>query len=823
MRFFRRRGTEDAVGSRPPASFLQPSAAEPPHRGDSPAQVGPAGWETLAPTRPLIARGPQLMLDSAPAEWLPDYRDPTFSLSPLTHFVSDQAPAGLVSLTSQPYRGTSVLPEGAAAMPEVELVPRRVERPDGDAATAESGPDNGRVYFAIPRREPTQPVQPAAASAMPLPARRTSTSHRATPPRRPSMSRAPGAITDPTPRPSVAQTPPGAVEARSGAWRDSQWRNEGGAVSIPSWTQSVASRYLADAGNRPGSGFQPVERATGAAAPASAAAPQPPGMAHGAQASNVAAPNLPVTTGTSQPAAASPGSGFQSAERVAGATAPAPAAAPQQPGVARGVAPNLPVAGNTGQPAVASPGAGSTSEGGSLPSGLAASRGVAAPLGRQEADAERGLLGDRDDRLTAGRQVATPPVEEVANPSTPETGVGAGPDGQSLNAFPRHSGSRQPAPGSGNQDGVQRGPSAELPFYGATRDSRQPGTPVQAGSVVLSKSALGEMRVSGVAPRASGAYPTVVPEPRAGRGVSVDPFGLPSRPLVGARPLAAEPEPGAVELPGVGPVEVRQDAMADARLRNADALGSTTGGHIDISPSLGSVSGPQAIGVFAHELTHVYQQRALGGRPMPDPASVEGKRMEAQAESVRRTVERSPAAFAAPGPASPPGIRAPGSVAPASPSGKLPPRALAVARVAASAVASAPIGSGPAASVRPAITQAGAGRADQPGAVRPAAPRVISGGAPAAHPAPQRIVSPVAGMVAGAGAPAGGASTQHLDSGHASATKDAVNSAGAPSQSEMRIPEQEVNRLYREFLHRFKNQLRWEADRNGRVNRFFKD
>ncbi len=819
MRFFRRRGTEDAVGSRPPTSLLQPSAAEPPHRGDSPAQVGPAGWETLAPTRPLIARGPQLMLDSAPAEWLPDYRDPTFSLSPLTHFVSDQAPAGLVSLTGQPYRGTSVLPEGAAAMPEVELVPRRVERPDGDAATAESGPDNGRVYFAIPRREPRQPVQPAAASAVPRPARRTSTSLRAMPARRPSMSRAPGAITDPTPRPSVAQTPPGAVEARSGSWRDSQWQNEGGAVSIPSWTQSVASRYLADAGNRSGSGFQPVERAAGAAAPASAAAPQPPGMAHGAEASNVAAPNLPVTTGTSQPAAALPGSGSKPVERAAGAAAPAPAAVAQPPGAA----PNLPVATGTSQPAAASPGAGSTSEGGSPPPGHAASRAAAAPLGRQEADAERGLLGDRDDRLTAGRQVATPPVEEVANPPAPETGVGAGPDGQSLNAFPRHSGSRQPAPASGNQDGVRQGQSAELPFYGATRDSRQPGTPVQAGSVVLSKSALGEMRVSGVAPRARGAYPTVVPESRAGRGVSVDPFGLPSRPLVGARPLAAEPEPGAVELPGVGPVEVRQDAMADARLRNADALGSTTGGHIDISPSLGSVSGPQAIGVFAHELTHVYQQRALGGRPMPDPASVEGKRMEAQAESVRRTVERSPAAFAATGPASPPGIRAPGSVAPASPSGKLPPRALAVARVAASAVASAPIGSGLAASVRPAITRAGAGPADQPGAVRPAAPRVISGGAPAAHPAPQRIVSPVAGMVAGAGAPAGGASTQHLASGHAAATKDAVNSASAPSQSEMRIPEQEVNRLYREFLHRFKNQLRWEADRNGRVNRFFKD
>ena len=748
--------------------------------------------------RPVLLRGPELTLASAPAEWLPDYRDPTFSLSPLTHFVSDEAPAGLVSLTGRPYRGTSVLPEGSM-MPEVELVPRRLPRTDAEVDGTEAGPDNGRVYFAIPKREPSPAAASAASSPAPRLVRRPAPLRRPIAARRPAMSRAPSAIVDPMPRPRASRAAPKAVEARSGEWHEAQWQDSGGAVSIPTWTQSLASRDVADLGRRSGVRSEAPDPMAAAPSSGPGEAPRIPPAVGGVYQSLVTRPENPA--------------------RVVGDGTGAPGTQ----------APAIPAVSGLPRPAVNPPAGGSESEVGRRPSGAGETPSAAAPLRREEAAAERGLLGDREDPLTARQPAGTPQVHEEASQRAPESGAADPvPGGQSRElpsqapgvpqASPRRAGLGEPI-----RDAAPHAATRGVPSQGVSPEVRQPGARDQAGAVVYTKNALGEMRVSGAAPAPRGAYPTVVPEPRAGREVSVDPLARPSRPLVGARTLGREPEAGTVELPGVGPVEVRQDAMADARLRNADALGSTTGGNIDIARSLGSPAGPQAIGVFAHELTHVYQQRALGGRPMPDPSSAEGKRMEAQAETVRRSVERSPAVLAAPGPTSPPALRTPGSVAPAAPGAALPPRALVVARIAAATVAAGPVGAGQAVSGRPRSALRSAGQAEQSGVVRPSMPQVISNGSSAARPAPQRIVSPVASIMAGAGAPAGGASTQHLDSGLASGTDDTITSNSAPGQSEMRIPEQEVNRLYREFLHRFKNQLRWESDRNGRINRFFKD
>ena len=746
-----------------------------------------------------------MTLGASPAEWLPDYRDPTFALAPLTHFVSGEAPSGLVELTGTPHPGTAVRPEDAAVT-ELELVPRRLRHAqagDGAEAEAESVPGSGRVYFAIPRREPTS-TSGAASSSGSTPSRRATV--RAVPSRgsgarvRPRLARAPipGAI--PTPRPSVAQAAPPRSEARSGGWRDGQWSEETGDVSIPNWSQSLASRNVADAGKS----FRPADSASvrsneagtryEAVPPASR---EPEAQAERPQAALPARPLL------SDRAEQSSAVGAPASAVSEGQTTPPPA----------GVATPSPDARE-----------------GSLP--VARAPQESTPLRRGEPNTERGLLGQREagprptaanPELEPGQEGGSPlPIVDqpgAVRPTPDPVRSGTVPASAPQTSTPRRLGLGEPIRGG------LPGRAAPAAQQGGGNDSAHggpPGQPDGGPATVYSKSALGGMRVLHGTAQAHAPHPTVRPEPKGAR-MSADPLGLPSRPLIGARPLAPGAAVQSMDLPEAGRVEVRQDGMAHARLRSADALGSTTGAGIDLAPSLGAPESPQAIGVFAHELTHVYQQRAMGGRPMPDPSSAEGRRLEEQAESVRRTVERSPQLLSAPGGHLGQPSRLPGAVAPSAPSSGMPPRALAVAKLAASTVASAPVS--PAA---PAGSQIAISR----GQVAATSSRPAAVAAPVPRPAPQRIVSPLAGALAGAGAsagapsgaPSGGGGTQHLQSGLASGTDDSVSSSASVSKpSEMRIPEQEVNRLYREFMHRFKNQLRWESDRNGRVNRFFKD
>ncbi len=759
--------------------------------------------------QPVLARGPDLTLGASPAEWLPDYRDPTFSLAPLTHFVSEEAPSGLVELTGTPHRGTAVLPEDAAVT-ELELVPRRLRHAQaGQAETeAEAAPASGRVYFAIPRREPTS-ASPAASSSSSsatdrrVPARALP-SKGSGPRLRPRLARAPIPGTSPTPRPSAAQAAPPRAEARSGAWRDGQWSEETGDVSIPTWSESLASRSAADVGKSVRALDPNPAPAPGAGARHQGES-SPPASGPTAEAPLAGLPVVPSVTDapeqrSRQEAAEPPVQGPRISSPLSGAAIP-PATARNEsasPATARDESPA------TARDESAAP--------------------AAAPLRRGESDTERALLGQREaaPQQAAGNAEPEPgqdgrsplPIQDARGGarSAPDPARSAtSPAPQPQTPSPRRLGLGEPIRGglpgrpvpanqqAGGHDAAERG---------------SPGRPDTGPTTVYAKSALGEMRVLGGPGPASLADPMVAPEPKGAR-MSADPLGLPSRPLIGARPLAPGAATQSMDLPEAGRVEVRQDAMAHARLRSADALGSTTGAGIDLAPALGAPESPQAIGVFAHELTHVYQQRAMGGRPMPDPSSAEGRRLEEQAESVRRTVERSPQSLSTPGGHLGQPSRLPGVVAPSAPSSGMPPRALAVAKLAASTVASAPAPPAAPAGSQIATTRRPAGAApSQPAAAAASAPR----------PAPQRIVSPVAGVLAGAGASSGAGGTQHLQSGLASGTDDSVSSSASVSKpSEMRIPEQEVNRLYREFMHRFKNQLRWESDRNGRVNRFFKD
>ncbi len=106
------------------------------------------------------------------------------------------------------------------------------------------------------------------------------------------------------------------------------------------------------------------------------------------------------------------------------------------------------------------------------------------------------------------------------------------------------------------------------------------------------------------------------------------------------------------------------------------------------------------------------------------------------------------------------------------------------------------------------------------------------------RPRAQTVYSPVAGTMAAAG---GGASGGGVAGGAGAASsgdaqpfigqlKSFSKKSPAGSDGKKDAPvkdrgfsEGEINFLYRELLHRIKNQLRWEADRTGNLNRFFRD
>ncbi len=134
----------------------------------------------------------------------------------------------------------------------------------------------------------------------------------------------------------------------------------------------------------------------------------------------------------------------------------------------------------------------------------------------------------------------------------------------------------------------------------------------------------------------------------------------PPRPA-GPRPDAAPGEPAAPPAPraslerrdpraavagvvegmlgvSLGPVPVVGGQPAERAAEHLGAAAFTAGGQVYLPPRAAAPGSARNLGILAHELTHVAQQRALGS--VADEASPAGRRLEAQALDVGRAVER---------------------------------------------------------------------------------------------------------------------------------------------------------------------------------------
>ncbi len=140
--------------------------------------------------------------------------------------------------------------------------------------------------------------------------------------------------------------------------------------------------------------------------------------------------------------------------------------------------------------------------------------------------------------------------------------------------------------------------------------------------------------------------PVVDREPPA--AVSPGPGVSSGEPVAPPAPLASleRRDPGAA-VAGVvegmlgvslGPVGVVGGQPARRVAERLGATAFTAGGQVYLPPEVAGTGSARNLGVLAHELTHVAQQRALGG--VADEASPAGRRLEAQALAVGRRVER---------------------------------------------------------------------------------------------------------------------------------------------------------------------------------------
>ncbi len=786
------------------------------------SKIGPAPWEMLAPMAPSFADRLSPMLDAEPAHWLASHRDPTLSLAPLSHFVMDSAPAGNVELLTTPFLGSSVIPE---AMTEIELDMALADGAARDDANSPEGIAQSQVWIprlvtsarpkaGSPRSDlPKANGRPRAPQrSMKLGAHLTQAREDAAPPisRKSDLADSPG-----------GQGPTSGV---SGGWSaQGDWVPLSGATKASGWTQSLTRSVSSPSRSR--------VRASSAIGGPTGAKREGSGL-------------QPIGPNAEPPAQSPPyGQRQHSDTATAQAFSDAPGQLPPDPSMGA-----TQIRGSMA-PAKKTPNPSST----------------ATPTVRPEVSggvtevSQRGLVGGQTDQESASRSerhgdgargagspeasnVAVPPRDELVPPRTtqgidevrndsaatrsqnsiaiPRPRLGLG---EPMHRLPEDRGTVRPAPAA---QGSSTQSTKAQPLTG------QADLPAKVGgaSVVYSKRALGKMTVTGSIPALGSQYPVfplgdLVPrDERSQETLDLDSNSRPNRPMVANRSMSQGSGPGSIgensafTAPGLGEVSLHRDAMADDRLAQTKALGLAKGKDIDLAGQLGSLSNPRALGVFAHEMTHLYQQQALGNSRMPMAGTAEFRLLEAQAESVRHSVENSPTALIAGGGtgAGVPPHGGPASSQRPSSGSALPPRALAVARVASAAM------------TRPGGQQLASSRdatSNNVGARTPSGPINT-------RPKAQTVYSPVAGAVAAAGGAAGsggppssgdGQPFMGLSSFFKKSGGDKSDAEKANSKKRVPFTESELNFLYRELLHRIKNQLRWEADRTGNMNRFFKD
>ncbi len=282
----------------------------------------------------------------------------------------------------------------------------------------------------------------------------------------------------------------------------------------------------------------------------------------------------------------------------------------------------------------------------------------------------------------------------------------------------------------------------------------------------------------------------------------------------GRRSYAREGKVLSATAPGGVEFVLSSDRMAQDRLEGARALGLTQDGRIDIASDLLNGGDRRALGVFAHELTHLYQQRAFQSRgiSMPHPASVEGRALESQAELVRSNVEAGGSGLV-------------GQFSQAVRSGNL-----------------AQLFSEGANSTSPNLTDsiaAGLGGVASSGDSMPVVKRATNnassgrGGSERGRTAPttMRFVSPIAKELGIASQSP--SSTPKVSSGTSNAQplgEDVVNSMMHPREENRVNKEVErddsgdetISQIYREVLFRLKSDLRWERDVNSSFGKFYR-
>ncbi len=788
---------------------------------------------------PGIVRSTQVILEAAPPEWLASHRDPTLSLAPLSHFLMDSAPTGSVELMTTPYRGASILPE---EMAEIELEMTLAEL--GERGDQEVGDVPGQPLTWVPRR--VLPTVAKSSSAQPRKQARVATTRRA-----PMVDSKQFDDVAPIVRESDhlgAEDSNDPATAVSGKWSaQGRWVPMTAAVRASGWTRSLMrTSPRLDSADLP-NGFPPSRAELSAGGfggaerleqnqrgePTSSSGPLP--------AVSPPISQMPVV-GSPDVTSSHPGPGDVRSELRAASeqSRPQPSRAPSSMNPTAQPATN---AGDPARPAESSErgllGAMTDQGAGSLNRGLKNSSGPESGGISDNAAPQEGVA-----RVSGGDASSTSGNVQLAK-GVPRRRLGLG---EPMRHLPTAVSPEVPPlanEATNSQEAKREG--VELPLRsgelsGLLRPSveRQMGevkTPpsLQAAKVVYAKSALGEMKVRRQASNYSVPHrsdrPIEVSPIRSGAqaALDLDGFATSSRALVANRSMVPFPssprtsENSSFDAPGLGEVSLKRDAMADDRLTQARALGLAKGKEIDLSAQLGNLSNPRALGVFAHELTHLYQQQAMSGSRMPMAGTPEFRALEEQAESVRHSVETSPMSLVAAGGrggglpfsgSAAPGQRASGSA--------VPPRALAVARL-ASATVSRPPGQQISSSRDSAGTSGGERMSSGPINTRPRA---------------QTVYSPVAGTMAAAG---GGASGGGVAGGAGAASsgdaqpfigqlKSFSKKSPAGSDGKKDAPvkdrgfsEGEINFLYRELLHRIKNQLRWEADRTGNLNRFFRD
>jgi len=276
----------------------------------------------------------------------------------------------------------------------------------------------------------------------------------------------------------------------------------------------------------------------------------------------------------------------------------------------------------------------------------------------------------------------------------------------------------------------------------------------------------------------------------------------------------------------LGPVRVVGGQPARHAAERLGAAAFTTGGQVYLPPQVAGPDSARNLGVLAHELTHVAQQRALGG--VADEATPAGRRSEAQALAVGRAVERL--------------ARSPGGLEAARPGGsvgrgpaRLPPARVGVSplRLATGGGAVAgksplPLGVPVASGVASTLRDASAVASGRLGA-RSAAPLPVAHPQPGPAVSPPAVASPAPALAAQRLSLPGGAKQLASDAkaltagtGRAIAASAGIRVGGPKAKHEPPEVERLAKEIYPYVRERLRAELLADRDRAGLVTDLYR-